>query len=97
MRLLVATARNITLSVEGDEIQPFVEMVFTICEAQYQLDGVGNVSRIQIPETVRFSAGPAETRQIAKKLIGWADECDKAGEQSEAGKLRVFAPDKEPD
>ena len=93
MKEVMATARNIHFTLNGDKAVCVVEAVVSVSESSYQGNAVGELKQVRIPETLRFGTSPAGMRVIAKSLNEWADEADKACEKITAGDIKLHDND----
>ncbi len=76
MKSLMATARNILLSVVEGKTSPIIEVVILVREPDYQFGADGEVQRDRTTETVRFVASPDGLRTMADNLHRWAAEAE---------------------
>ncbi len=89
MKEIIATAKNITLTVIDDEFHCIVEAVVTVSEPAYELDSGGELVRVRIPEVLRFATSPGGVRLLAKTMMEWADEADKTCEMITNGDIKM--------
>lgn len=77
MKELMATARNISLSEDGDRgLDASVELVLTVSEPSFKADAGGEVVKHRVAETIRFSTNVAGLRHLAKNCEEWADSAE---------------------
>ena len=77
MRQLASIARNILAMLDGEAVEPAVELVLATVEGEYVPDGSGGTNQTTACETVRFTVKPEALRRMGSILIGYADEAEK--------------------
>lgn len=84
MKELMSIARNVYFGNESepDQLDGFIEVVLTVSEPQFRMDQGGELSRVRVPETIRFTATPKGLRALSERLAEFAEEAE-----IEAGKF----------
>ncbi len=90
MKIAVNLARNISLSVDGEEFGACIEVALTTKEPQYLDDADGHRAKEFMVQTIRFGTDPDGLRGIAKGFLEWADEADEIATKAAAGKLKLY-------
>lgn len=73
--MLIATARNIRHSIDGDDVESEIEAVLTVAERHAEFCGTDMVSTERL-ETIRFWLTPDAARKAADNLKEWAEVAD---------------------
>ena len=76
MKELMATARNLSLTVDADDLREVIEIALTVSEPAFEADAGGEVVRRRVAETIRFSTNVDGLRLLASRCEEWAKEAE---------------------